>query len=239
MNKQWLFPSCVGAVLVLGILSNLYSKPNAHFTIDQHEGNWQMQSQADIEPSGKTVKIALAGDVNTLQQMGTIGVVQACAQAASIELDSALLAQVDPDLLKRGIIKTNDANFSSKMPAIVIHTAQALGQVDNSGTANVEVQCANPAQLAVNNRGTGAVDITTPKIAKASVDNYGVGDVRIRDVNAIQINNWGTGNVQVQRAETAKIMLLGVGNVSFANAPQISSTVKGVGEIKPMFRLNN
>lgn len=230
MNQKWLFPACVLAVLALGITTAFVAKPNPNFT--HGEFSFSTQTQSSIEPSGQMQKIALPAGITALQQMGTINLEQACGNEASVEIDTALLAVLDPALLARGIIKSNEENISTEMPAITVHTAKPLQQIDTSGTATATITCADPQQFAINNRGTGSVLVKTAKIDTATVDNYGVGDVQLADVKTIQINNWGTGNVWVNNAEQASVHLYGVGNVAFANAPQISSSVKGAGEIQ-------
>jgi hypothetical protein len=167
-----------------------------------------------------------------------VNVRQFSAPKASVELDEALLAELDQDLLAQGIIELrNGQNLSPNMPAIVFNSVlvadqSVLSEVENHGTGVTRIQSPNLKQISVSNRGAGRVEILTSKVQSATVSNYGVGEVYLPNVGDVQIDSRGTGNVYVEEADTATVQLYGVGTVTFANEPKINSTIKGMGKIK-------
>ncbi|QZA81220.1 GIN domain-containing protein [Deefgea piscis] len=243
--KKWLFPACVLGVLVLGTVTVGYSKPNPHFVINDNGSaafEFALQSKGAIQPSGKVVQVLLSKQGAKLINHSPVNVRQFSSPKASVELDEALLAELDQDLLAQGIIQLRtEQNISPNMPAIVFNSAlvadqsvyqSALVEVENYGSGITRIQSPNLKQISVSNRGTGQVEILTNTVQSAVVTNYGVGDVYMPNVGNIEIDSRGTGNVYVENAETATIQLYGIGTVSFANEPKINSTIKGMGKIK-------
>jgi hypothetical protein len=234
--KKWLFPGSVLAVLALGTATVLHSKPNPHFVINGGAAAFEyaFQNKAAIQPSGKMVEVLLNSDVKRIQNSGSVNVRQFCSPKAkgSIELDSALLAVLDQDLLKQGIIKTTQNDFGSQMPAITFMSDHEIEHVENSGAATVKIQCPSIFNLKVRNLGAGGVEVLTGFIKSVEVENLGVGYVYAPNVTDIQIDSRGTGNVAVGEATKADVKLYGVGTVSFKNAPAITSSIKGMGVIK-------
>ncbi len=236
IKTKWLFPAAVLAVLALGAATVLYSKPNPHFVINDGAAAFEyaFQNKDAILPSGKMVEVLLNPDVKRIQNAGHVNVRQYCSRKAkgSIELDSALLAVIDQNLLKQGIIKTRQENFSSRMPEIIVQSDHEIEQVDNSGSAAIKIQCSSILDLKVRNLGAGRVEILTPFIQSIAIENMGVGDVTIADVNRVKIDSRGTGSVTVGEAAKADVTLYGVGTVSFKNEPEMTSSIKGIGVIK-------
>lgn len=245
--KKWLFPGCVLAVLALGTATVLHSKPNPHFVINNGAAafDFALQSKDAIQPSGKMVEVVLNNAGTTLQNYGSVNINQFCAPKASIELDSALLAALDQELLAQGIIKLSDnQSIGQQMPAIIFNSAQPAGKsvatmnsplnaVENNGIGYIKVQCPNIKHIKVSNRGAGKVDVLTSYVETAEVENFGVGSIYIPNVkNTIRIDSRGTGSVVVGEAAKAEVTLYGVGTVSFKNEPEIISSIKGMGLIK-------
>ncbi len=238
--KQWLFPACVLAVLALGTVTVWHAKPNPHFVINNGATAFEfaLQSKDVIQPSGKVVEVLLKNQGAKLINHSPVNVRQFSSPKASVELDEALLAELNQDLLAQGIIQLRtEQNISPNMPAIVFNSAlvaeqSVLSEVENHGTGVTRIQSPNLKQISVSNRGTGRVEILTNTVQSATVSNYGVGDVYLPNVGNIEIDSRGTGNVYVENAETATIQLYGIGTVSFANEPKINSTIKGMGKIK-------
>ncbi|WP_297577347.1 GIN domain-containing protein [uncultured Deefgea sp.] len=239
--KQWLFPACVLGVLGLGTFTVGYSKPNPHFVINNNGSaafEFALQSKDAIQPSGKVVQVLLSKQGAKLINHSPVNVRQFSSPKASVELDEALLAELDQDLLAQGIIQLRtEQNISPNMPAIVFNSAlvanqSVLSEVENYGSGITKIQSPNLKQIRVANRGAGRVEILTNTVQSAVVTNYGVGDVYMPNVGNIEIDSRGTGNVYVENAETATIQLYGIGTVSFANEPKINSTIKGMGKIK-------
>ena len=238
--KQWLFPACVLAVLALGTVTVWHSKPNPHFVINSNSTafDFALQSKGAIQPSGKVVQVLLSNQGAKLINRSSLNVNQFSTLQASVELDAALLAELDQESLKQGIIQLrNEQNVSPNMPAIIFNSAtvgnqSTLSEVENHGSGNIKVQSANMKTMSINNRGAGRVGILTFKVKSAAISNYGVGDVYMADVGDIQIDSRGTGGVYIKNADTAKIQLYGIGTVTFTNEPTINSTIKGMGKIK-------
>ena len=238
--KQWLFPASVLAVLALGAVTVWHSKPNPHFVINNGSAAFEfaLQSKGAIQPSGKVVEVLLSNQGAKLINHSSVNVRQFSAPKASVELDEALLAELDQELLAQGIIELRtEQNISPNMPAIVFNSAlvaeqSVLSEVENHGTGVTRIQSPNLKQISVSNRGAGRVEILTSKVQSATVSNYGVGEVYLPNVGDVQIDSRGTGNVYVEDADTATVQLYGVGTVTFANEPKINSTIKGMGKIK-------
>lgn len=241
--KRWLFPTCVLLVLALGSLTVWHSKPNPHFVIKNGSTafDFALQSKDAIQPSGKVVQVLLNNKGAQLQNYGTVNVHQFCTPQASVELDAALLAELDQDLLTQGVIKLRtNQNIAPQMPAIIFNselskaTAERSGllEVQNNGTAYIKVQCPSYKQIKVSNRGVGRVDVLTSYVESVEVENLGVGQVNLPKVKTIQIDSRGTGEIAVGEALFADVKLYGVGTVTFANEPKINSTIKGMGKIK-------
>ncbi|MBM5571618.1 MULTISPECIES: GIN domain-containing protein [Deefgea] len=240
--KKWLFPACVLAVLALGTVTVWQAKPNPHFVINNGSAAFEfaLQSKGAIQPSGKVVQVLLSNQGAKLINRSPVNVRQFSAPKASIELDEALLAELDQDLLAQGIIELrNGQNISPNMPAIVFNSAlvadqSVLSEVENDGSGITKIQSPNLKQIRVSNRGAGRVEILTNKVQTAIVSNVGVGEVYLPNVGQIQIDSRGTGNVYVEDADTATVQLYGVGTVTFANEPKMNANIKGMGKIKTM-----
>jgi len=241
--KQSLFPASVLAVLALGAVTVWHSKPNPHFVINNGSAAFEfaLQSKDVIQPSGKVVQVLLSNQGAKLINHSPVNVRQFSSPTASVELDEALLAELDQDLLAQGIIKLrhNVQNVSPNMPAIIFNSAfiegeSILSEVENNGTAITRIQSPNLKQIRVTNRGTGRIEILTSKVQSATVSNYGVGEVYLPNVGQIQIDSRGTGNVYVEDADTATVQLYGVGTVTFANEPKMNVNIKWMGKIKTM-----
>jgi hypothetical protein len=239
--KKWLIPASIIVVLMMGTAVMLTKETNEKYVISNTGAafDYLWQKEPGIQPSGKMVTIPLDRHLLRLENHTDSDVTQVCGDdgSSSITLDAALLAVLDQEELKYGIVTTpQNAQINQQMPNITINTGSTVNEISNQGTGNIKVNCPNNDKFVIENLGTGNVKVSSVGlVALAEVNNKGTGSVFLGayQFKSVNVDNRGTGSVSFfNNVESATVVLYGVGDVTFINAPKITSTVKGLGSIK-------
>jgi hypothetical protein len=234
--KKWLIPACIVGVLIMGCAAVLQKERNKFIVNNENHSLFAVlwEGKADVQPSGKTVSIPLAPSVTQLDNRMNSNISQFCNATPSIEIDSALLAELDQDLLKQGIIGSKRSLvLSQQMPKIVFNTAKGIRTVSNYGTGNLTINCPDRELFTLRNFGIGNITVAESYLKNVEVQNMGTGNINVdvHNVDQVSVDTKGTGSVSFNNVSSATVSLYGVGNVNFANTPTITSTVKGLGSI--------
>lgn len=235
--KKWLIPACIVSVLIMGSAAVRQKERNKFIVNNENHSLFAVlwEGKADVQPSGKTVRIPLDPDVAQLDNRMNSNIRQFCNATSSIEIDSALLAELDQDLLKQGIIGSKRSLvLSPQMPQIAINTAKGVQAVSNYGTGEITINCPDREKFTLRNFGIGNITVDESYLKNVEVQNMGTGNINlnVHNIDQVSVDTKGTGSVSFNNVGSAIVSIYGIGNVTFANTPKITSTVKGLGSIK-------
>ena len=175
--KKWLIPASILVVLMMGSAVMLNKESNKKYVIRNTGGaiDYVWQKNPGIQPSGKMVTIPLDQQLLRLENHTDSDVIQTCIGdgSSSITLDAALLAVLDQEQLKQGIVTTpTNIQINQQMPNITINTFSTVNEISNQGTGNIKVNCPIADKLTLHNFGTGNVAVVTPSyITEIDIQN--------------------------------------------------------------------